>query len=288
MGQSAEALRSSDFLTKISDYRVKMDNAIFAELDHRKGSIFFIPLTRAMKGGKRLRPILLFLSFESVNRRKADPLSAAVAVELAHTESLIHDDIIDRDLLRRGTPAFYAMYGTEMALLSADFTLSLILEITARYADPRITRALAVATSRMCEGQLEELRAYKDKQFLSVDEYINIVLKKTASLFEASAMIGAIVGGAVESEVEALSDYARMIGIAYQICDDISDLQKNTRINLLSLSKVNLEKGGPIGELAKSYVLQAKQRLEKLKTSEAKCLLIELADCIISDSFDRI
>ncbi|NWG11225.1 polyprenyl synthetase family protein [Candidatus Bathyarchaeota archaeon] len=276
------------FKVKIDNYRVKIDNAIFTELNQRKSSSFYKPLMKALKVGKRLRPIMLILSFESLSKRKMNPFPAAVAVELAHTESLIHDDVIDRDFLRRGTATFCASYGNEMALLSADFILSMILDITARYTDPRIAHALAFATSEMCEGELKEVLAYKNKQKLSKNGYIEIISKKTASLFEASTAIGAIIAGAEEDEIEALSDYGRLIGIAYQIQDDIKDLGKTTAINLLKFLDADSEKIKTLHALSNSYTHEAKNKLEKLRVSKAKDLLIEFADFVASPAIIRI
>src|SRR5512136_2968022 len=157
MNVDEEGISSRSLPSEFADYRTKIDNAILAELGRRRDSVYFEPLQQAVEGGKRIRPILLVLSFECVNRGESDPYPAAVAVELAHLESLIHADIIDRDFQRRGTAVFHALYGHEMALLSADFILSLILDLTARYEDPRVARKLAWATSSMCEGELEEL-----------------------------------------------------------------------------------------------------------------------------------
>jgi octaprenyl-diphosphate synthase len=225
-----------------------------------------------------------------VNRQQVDPFPAAVAIELAHTESLIHDDIIDRDFLRREAATFHAVYGNEMALLSADFILSLILEITSRYSDQRIAHALACATAEMCEGELEELIAYKNAQRLSEDEYIRIVSKKTASLFEASTKIGAIVAGAQDDEVNALSEYGRLLGIAYQIQDDIADSGKTTAtINILRLLDADSEKIKVVfHEKSVSYISEATQKLESLKASAAKTFLVSLADSVTSQTIARI
>jgi octaprenyl-diphosphate synthase len=287
MKERLEAISQSILKIKIDDYRAKIDKAILAELSQRKNSVFYNPLMKAMNGGKRLRPILLVLSFESVNQSKANPFPAAVAVELAHTESLIHDDIIDRDFLRRETAAFHASYGNEMALLSADFILSMILDMTARYKDSRVAQVLAFATSEMCEGELEELMVYDKKRKLRSDEYVNIVSKKTASLFEASTKIGAIIAGAHKDEVEALSDYGRLVGIAYQIQDDITDLKKSSSVNILKLLDIDSERIRTLNEMSCSYILRAKERLMKFTTSRTKNLLLELADFIISCAVSR-
>lgn len=284
MDESAEAASSDVLPGALNDYRVKVENALLAELQRHKDSIYFTSLANALRGGKRIRPIMLMLSSESVGRQEMNPLPAAVAVELVHTESLIHDDMIDRDSLRREKTAFHASYGYEMALLSADFVISIILDLTAHYTDPRITRALAQSIARMCEGELEELVAFKKKQTLSSEEYLKIISKKTASLFEVSASIGAILGGAREEERNALSEYGRLFGIAYQILDDISDLEKSTATNILSLLDTKREKVKSLHKMSESHILKAKQKLNKLRKNRAQGLLIKLADFIISPS----
>ncbi|MGD8546264.1 MAG: polyprenyl synthetase family protein [Candidatus Bathyarchaeota archaeon] len=288
MNRSLEIVSSNAFKTKISDYRHKIDDAIIFELHQHENSLFYEPLMKALKGGKRLRPILLLLSYECLVRLKEDPFPAAVAVELSHTESLIHDDIIDRDFLRRETVTFHASYGNEMALLSADFILSVILKLTARYKNPRVAQVLASATSEMCEGELEELIILKKRQKLGRDEYIKIISKKTASLFEASTAIGAIIAGAEEDEVKVLSDYGKLVGIAYQIQDDITDLGKTTSTDILKLLDMNSEKIRTLNRISNSFLSKAKEKLEKIKSNDAKILLLELADFILSDSITLI
>ncbi len=267
----------NNFLMMVEEYRRRVDEALLTELDKRKESVFYEPFKKAMKEGKRLRPILLLLSFESVDGEKLNPLPAAAAVELTHLESLIHDDIIDKDTMRRGAAAFHVSYGYEQALLGADYIFAVILQLITFYKDSRITGALASATSRMCEGQLSELMVYRRREKISVEEYVNIVYNKTASLFEASAAIGAIAGGAGKEEIEALSDYGRMIGVAYQIQDDFTDLQVDKINNILSL----LEDRGRVRALSESYIVKAKDLVEKFKESRAKKLLLELADYVI-------
>jgi octaprenyl-diphosphate synthase len=285
-----ETLNSADlghFLLKMKDYQHRIDDALTAELDQHRDSSFHDPIVQALKGGKRLRPLLLILSYEAVGGKGADPFPAAVAVELAHTESLIHDDIIDRDLLRREKPSFHAVYDYEMALLSADFILSLILDITARYKGPRIARALADATSRMSEGQIEEIKVYRNKQTLTIDEYVNILAKKTASLFEVSATIGATVSGAQESVVKALSDFARLLGVAYQIRDDISDLE-NAGINISRFIEKQSLKSKSLQETLESLIFEAKQKIRGIKESRAKVLLLEMTDFVASDLHEGV
>lgn len=285
MRDMSKTVSPDSFQLKIRDYHVKVDNAVSAELNKRRDSAYFAPLTQALKGGKRIRPVLLMLCFEAVGGQGADPLPAAVAVELAHTESLIHDDIIDEDVLRRKTPAFHAVHGYEMALLSADFILSIILDITARFNNPRIAQALAQATSTMSEGELEEIRIHKNKQNITMNEYLRVISKKTASLFEASATIGATIGNGKKPQVEALAEYGRLLGTAYQIQDDISDSEKAS-INISNFLAADPPRKISLQQALELHILKAKQKLKKINQTEAKTLLINFADRVTSNQTD--
>ena len=297
MEESAEVTILDIFPNKMDDYRVIVDNAIASELRRREGSPFFEPLTHALKGGKRLRSVLLLLAFQSVERQQSiyffrnsvrDPLPAAVAMEVIHSGSLMIDDIIDEDLTRRDVDAFHTSYGLKISLLNAEMMLSLVLDLAARCLDHRVTQVLAKALSSLGTGAFEELAVYTTKQPIDAREYINILNKKTAFLFEASAMTGALVAGARENEINALSDYGRLLGLAYQIQDDIVDQKEDTSHSLLSFLDGKSNDGEYLQELSTSYIVEAKQRLQELESSEARNLLFKLADSIGMHSVNRI
>lgn len=272
------------FSKKMNDYRARVNKALDAELERKSDSVFYIPFKEAIRDGKRIRPILLVLSYEATRAaectRDADPFPAAMAVELAHTESLIHDDIIDQDNTRRQNKTFHELYGYETALLSADFVLSMILGITARYSDPRINLELARATSRMSEGELEELTICGRKAHLTMEEYLRVVSKKTASLFETSTVVGAIIGKAKEDDAKRLAKYGNSLGIAYQIQDDISDLKNDKNNGLVRLLGSDLDISHSLVQRCESFICDAKQNLSYLQQSEAKSLLVEIADSV--------
>jgi len=268
---------SESFLTRIDLYRAQVDLALHKELYQRHESPFFAPFVDAFTGGKRLRPIIVLLAYDSVGGRDGNPLPAAVAVELAHMESLIHDDIIDGDGLRRNAKAFHARYGQEMALLSADFILSMILRIAARYSDPRITSALATATAQMCEGELTERLMSEANKAVRPSAYQDIVLKKTSSLFEAAATMGALIGGATPADLSALAAYARALGVAYQIHDDITDWEQSRTITL-DLKDTHYSQNEYLSKTATAFVREAMNSLQQLKSSEAKQNLIQFAE----------
>ena len=279
--ERTENVFSDVFLSKIDNYRVTVNSAISKELHQYKDSPLFKPYMHALKRGKRLRPILLLLAFESAGGGQGkNPFPASVAIELMHMQSLIHDDIIDGDLFRRGSKSFHAAYNQELALLGTDFVFSVILNIVAQYGDHRVAQALARTASLMCEGELEEIIVREQKRPETEAEYLNIIAKKTASLYEASTTLGAVIAGASEGEIKALSDYGRLFGMAFQIWDDLEDEMQDTEADTASFVGTDEEREKHLHEISVRYLREARQGIQKLKASDAKSLLIALADFI--------
>lgn len=174
-------------------------------------------------GGKRLRPRLVFLSYLAVGGREASrvvPLAAAV--ELLHTASLIHDDIIDDSEMRRGQTTLNSQWGNNLALLTGDFVLVKLIELMATF-EPRAIRVLADSCVSLVEGETKQMSATWDIG-MTEETYMEIVAKKTGALFAAGAELGAIFGGGTAGQVTALRDYGLKLGLAFQIRDDTLDL----------------------------------------------------------------
>ena len=226
------------FIERFNEYIEKINESLSREIEYYSWSEFYLPLKYACQGGKRIRPLILNLAAETVlgksisstNSKVADSIfSVSSAVELLHTESVIHDDIIDSDNLRRGQPAFHVKYGYNASILTADFILGIILNISAKANNSEITRELSNASIRMSEGEMLELRLVKNHK-ISQEQYINVIENKTASLFEASAKIGAILANGNEDQINALANFGRLLGIAYQIHDDLIDYNNEERL----------------------------------------------------------
>lgn len=179
-------------------------------------------LFRKEAGGKRVRPILCLLACGAVGGKQEDAISTAAAIELIHTFTLIHDDMMDEDELRRGLPSVHAAYGKTTAILAGDLLFAKAFEI----CDKRAAKILSFAASNVCEGQELDM-AFEERDFISEDEYMTMIMKKTAALIEVSTRAGAIVGNASEEEVDMMAKYGRNIGLAFQIHDDILDLTGN-------------------------------------------------------------
>ncbi|HUK74790.1 MAG TPA: polyprenyl synthetase family protein [Nitrososphaerales archaeon] len=261
-------------------YLERINGAIEAELSRYSDSRFHGPLRYALEGGKRIRPLLLLLAAEAVGRSDDEKvLDAAVAVELLHAESIIHDDIIDQEASRRGRAAFHVKYGYSTSLLTADFVFAMILSIAARYQDRRVATTISNAAMNMCEGEYAELTIDPGVYPLEWDEYLEVISKKTAALFETSVRLGGLVGGASPEKLEALTEYGRCLGIAYQIHDDILDWGAEDKIT--AALKRNADERLLISRLQSmtdSYAKKAKSSLSVLGKSEAASLLTELAD----------
>ncbi|MEM3068495.1 MAG: polyprenyl synthetase family protein [Nitrososphaerales archaeon] len=279
-----EPLTISILMERMKGYYSQIEEAIKVELNRYKESNFYGSLRYALEGGKRIRPIILLLSAESIGKSDTNALPVAVAIELLHTESIIHDDILDNEILRRNRPAFHIRYGLGASLLTADFVFGIILDIASRYEDKKIAKELSSVALRMCEGEFGELKIDPKVYQLSWDEYLKMISQKTASLFEVSAKIGGIVGGGNEDEIEALSKYGHLLGTAYQIQDDIQDWGKEDKVvNALKIEQN--DKLSYLRKMSERYAMEAKQRLKSLKDTNAKRHLIDLADFMISRGF---
>lgn len=263
-------------------YLSKIEDTLKREVDLYSWSEFHAPLRYACDGGKRIRPLILVLSAECIKSKKVEPEAylAASAIELLHTESIIHDDIIDEENQRRGKPSFHIKYGYNSSILTADFVLGVILNISSKLKDARIINELSNAATKMSEGEMMEIRLGKETA-ITEDDYIKVLEFKTASLFEASAKIGAITGGGDEDQIHAMTSFGNLLGIAYQIHDDLIDWNNENRLfNMLVRNN-----GKPtdfvdqMDKLYQLYASKAKNELRKISThSEAKCHLENLTD----------
>jgi octaprenyl-diphosphate synthase len=173
-------------------------------------------------GGKRVRPRLLLLAYLAAGGTNVEHAAApAAAVELMHTASVVHDDINDHGIMRRGRPSVNAKWGRTFALLTGDFLFTAVYQLMSPYGE--LNRDLANAATALVEGETLQAWAVKNQEFTR-ENYIRIIALKTAALFQSAGSIGAKLANASESVVDALSAYAYNIGLAFQIVDDILDV----------------------------------------------------------------
>lgn len=271
------------FRSKTLQYYTRIEHAISDVLGRFSNSRFYRPLNYSLEGGKRVRPLIVLLSYDSIVSGKSltdDPMPAAIAVELLHTESIIHDDIIDGDLIRRDRETFHARYGINPSILSADYVLGIVLDIASQYADLRVGRELSRSVLRMSEGEYSEFIVQSQDSRIKTQEYIDIIANKTASLFQTSAKIGAMIAGAKQQTIEAMSDFGLNLGIAYQIQDDVLDWDQRA-----SLERSFGEEKTALKKMSYEFALNAKASLSHLEKSDARVRLEELAEFAVRRRF---
>jgi len=279
-------IEANPLLDQFSSYLSKIDEYLARELDLYSWSEFYTPLRYASEGGKRIRPLILILSAETISSNKRltteateDMFLASCAIELLHTESVIHDDIIDKEDYRRGKPSFHVKYGYNSSILTADFVLGIILNIITKLNNAKISAELSKAATKMSEGEMMEIKLTKDL-FLKDDDYIKVVENKTASLFEAASKIGSLLGEGTEEEISAMGNFGHLLGIAYQIHDDIMDWNNEDRLFniLVRNNKESVEFIDRMENLYMSYSSKAKNELKKISDSASKKHLEHLTD----------
>lgn len=173
-------------------------------------------------GGKRLRPALLLLSSKLFQREGRTPIRLGAVVEIIHTATLVHDDIIDEAQTRRGRPAANTQWGNSKCVLAGDWLYMQAFKIAVQERNFRVLDVLTELTQQMVEGEL--LQIQKLGKSITMEEHLDLIYRKTACLFSVCMRLGAIVGEATLEQEEKLGSYGRNLGMAFQIVDDVLDL----------------------------------------------------------------
>jgi octaprenyl-diphosphate synthase len=199
-----------------------IESAIGAEIDSPVALIREMGEFIAGAGGKRLRPILLLMAARLVGYRGPRAVRMGCVVELLHTATLIHDDVVDQAPLRRGRPSANARWGDDASILVGDHLYSKSFALMVRDGDARVLETLARATVSMTEAEVFQLERKRSGSTSEAD-YLRIITQKTASFMSACCRIGALLGRCEAEQVERLTRYGLDIGIAFQISDDSLD-----------------------------------------------------------------
>ncbi len=175
-------------------------------------------------GGKRIRPRLVLLFAEATGFEGPERYELAAIVEFIHTATLLHDDVVDESALRRGRATANATFGNAASVLVGDFLYSRAFQMMVAINRMRVLDVLADATNVIAEGEVLQLMNMHDPD-LAVEDYLRVIRFKTAKLFEASARLGAVMGGADSTVEEACASYGRSLGTAFQLVDDLLDYE---------------------------------------------------------------
>jgi octaprenyl-diphosphate synthase len=178
-------------------------------------------------GGKRLRPLLMVLSARVCGYNGTYEKTFSTALEYLHTATLLHDDLVDDASLRRGKPVAHSAWGNSISVLVGDYLLARALSISAGTGSLRVIQILAELTESMSQGEVHQLMRKGDIS-LTEEEYLEVIRRKTAVLFEAACRVSAIIADAPQKEETALAEYGYNLGIAFQMADDLFDYTLQT------------------------------------------------------------
>lgn len=211
----------------INEIKEIVEKALVEFECHNDPKELYAPMSYMMAiGGKRLRPVTaLMVCSMFKNNLENEDIKPAIALEVFHAFTLIHDDIMDKAAIRRGQPTVYKKWNSNVAILSGDVmsikAYSLISQCRGEYL-PQILKLFSETAAQVCEGQQYDMN-FEDLPFITMEDYIAMIGLKTAVLIAASAAIGAIMGGASEKDVNLIYKFAYLLGIAFQIQDDYFD-----------------------------------------------------------------
>jgi len=253
---------TSDYLRELSD------KAITSLGGTPEAEKLFAPVRYIMSiGGKRLRPVMCLMACNLFRDKIDEAVMPAVGIEVFHNFTLIHDDIIDKADMRRGSPTVHTKWGSDQAILSGDVMAFIAVECVSLAPVTALPKALKLFNKtaiEVCTGQQLDID-YEKKGVVSETEYLRMIELKTAVLIAASLKMGAIIADAPEKDQELLYEFGRCMGIAFQIQDDVLDTYGDTKMfgkktggDIVSNKKTYL--------LVKAYELAGGERLSRLRT----------------------
>lgn len=219
--------RTDKFYSLYEREREKVDKRLAESLKNRKPDSLYKPgLYIIDGGGKRLRPLLVLFAARAAGGKFTDAYNASVAVELLHNFTLVHDDIMDNASKRRGRLTLHVRNDLSTAILVGDSLLSIAYEYLLRDCSGDSKEIMALFTKSLvdvCEGQSLD-KDFESDESVSIDQYLEMIEKKTAALLKMCCKVGGILGGGTKKEINALANFGKNIGIAFQIQDDLLDI----------------------------------------------------------------
>jgi octaprenyl-diphosphate synthase len=255
----------------------KTDNILIDRLNSNVDLINQMSHYIIASGGKRIRPLLLLLCARATNYGGTEHHAMAVVIELIHTATLLHDDVVDESTTRRNQDTANELWGNAASVLVGDFLYSRAFEILVEPNSMSIMRILSKATNQIAEGEVLQLLNIRNAN-VSQTKYFNVIEQKTARLFEAACKIGALLSDSSEKTINSLGDFGLHLGIAFQIIDDALDYESNS-------TTMGKEVGDDLSE--GKITLPMIYALEKTSGSENKILrdAIKTAD---ASNIDKI
>jgi geranylgeranyl diphosphate synthase type II len=245
-------MQQFSFVQRYDAYKQAVETALTTLIPNPLPYTLYEPMRYTLlSGGKRVRPVLAMLACDAVGGNGMDALYAGIAVEILHNFTLIHDDIMDAAPVRRNRATVHVKWNESAAILSGDGMIAIAYQTLLR--SPDLTRlrelieAMNIGIIEVCEGQALDLE-FQDCSTIDLSQYFRMIDKKTAKMLELAVKVGGIIGNGSGTQIEALCEYARTAGIAFQVQDDWLDIAADA-------SKLGKTIGGDILEGKKTYLI---------------------------------
>jgi geranylgeranyl diphosphate synthase type II len=268
-------------MQKILNYIGIVDDALKNISLKKEPKALYDPIAYTLNlGGKRIRPALLMLANDLFGGNDEDALNSALAIEVFHNFTLVHDDIMDKAPLRRGSQTVYKKWNTNIAILSGDVMLIQAIQLLSKNNHTSLHQVLNIFNNsavQVCEGQQYDMD-FETSLNVSIDDYLKMIELKTAVLLGCSLKIGAIIGNANSEDANHIYEFGKNLGIAFQLMDDVLDLYGDPK-------KVGKRVGGDVIANKKTYLLLKAQELASGKTKK------DLEFCLSStilDDFSKV
>ncbi|MFQ5627813.1 MAG: polyprenyl synthetase family protein, partial [bacterium] len=281
---------TSSFDEKLNTYKHIVSRYLISIVKQEKPVSLYEPIRYALNGsGKRLRPILLLLTTEAMGGDVEKAIPAAGAIEVLHNFTLVHDDIMDNDVTRRGRPTVHHKWDVDVALLAGDGLVALAFQSLVRTQTKRLVEVHKLFTNcilELCEGQALD-KEFESYDSVSMDDYLKMISKKTGCLLGLCAQMGGVLAEGNEQEVAALKVFGESLGVAFQIQDDLLDITSEEKV-------LGKDFGSDIKRKKKTFLLI--HALEHATPSQKNAilddLLLEQVDkdgiCRIRQKFEEI
>lgn len=258
---------------KYADYLTLIENRIKNVVPNIEPGQLYEPFNYIMKeGGKRLRPVMTLIAAGAVGGNPVEAVNAAVALEILHNFTLVHDDIMDNSPLRRGRQTIHEKWDEPTAILTGDvmigYAYKLLPDSKEHERSDEIRAVFNNELIEVCEGQVIDMM-FNQRKDVKMIEYLQMIDKKTARLIETSAVIGAHIGRGTKDEVDAIKHISRYAGLAFQIQDDLLDMTANQE-------EFGKKIGKDIVEGKKTFLIIS--ALQRVENAQDKSLLNEFLD----------
>lgn len=234
----------NQILDLIKDDLVKVNAAIQAELSSDVALINQLGNYIISSGGKRIRPVIALLIAKAFNYQGDKHIIAAAFIEFIHTATLLHDDVVDESDLRRGKSTANALFGNAASVLVGDYIYTRSFQMMVRTESFKVLTIMSAATNVIAEGEVQQLINCNDPN-ITKEQYLEVIYRKTARLFEATSHSAAVLAGANEQQELALQEYGKFLGTAFQIIDDLLDYSADSNQKLGKNLGDDLNEGKP-------------------------------------------